>query len=137
MKNDYQDEPVSYKEFELLFRNAMSRKTTTNNFIFGFMGMCMLILFIDFYMVFILAGLYLALVIIAPVYDPVFQLFRKIYNLHNVPLHIIKPPLGSLLGAGLSLLVGSGLLIFMGIRGMASFDFCSQSAVCVLVDLFH
>jgi len=127
----------SYKEFEVLFRNAMSRQIGTNGYIFGFIGLCMLV-FVSagFFIGAIIAGFYLALIIIAPVYDPAYQLVCKLLRLQNLPSRIVKPPLSKFVSASLSL-IAPGLFIFYGIRGLSSFGFCWQSALCVLVDSFR
>ena len=122
----------SYKEFELLFRNAMSRQLGTNSYIFGFLGSCLIILvFAGIFVTMIMAGFYLVLIIIAPVYEPVYRLVCKLLSLKSVPLHLVKPPLSKTVGAILSL-IAPGLFIFSGIYGLSSFGFCWQSAICAL-----
>jgi hypothetical protein len=135
MKIDSQDQSASYKEFEILFRDVIGKKISTNEFIFGFMGISIIVLLsVGFFVGFIVAGLYLALILISPVYDPAYQIHRKLLDLQNIPLHVVKPPLSKLLVSLLSLAVPF-FIISIGIRGLSSFGFCSQSIICILIDL--
>jgi hypothetical protein len=93
-----------------------------------------ILLSVGFLVGFIMAGLYLALIMISPVYDPAYQLHRKLLRLQNIPLHIVKPPLSKLLVSFLSL-VAPIFIIYTGIRGLFSLGFCSQSVLCGLIDL--
>jgi len=134
MKTDFQDQPASYKEFEVLFGNAISREMSTNAFIFRFFGISVFVMFFGILIWCIFVGLFLGLEIIAFIFDPAYQLFRKIFHLQNVPPRLVKPPLWRFLVACLSLVI-PGLFIFISIRGFSSIGFCMQSLVCILINL--
>lgn len=133
MKTDSQDQPNSYNEFAERLIVAMS----TNEMIFRFFGISLFIMFtVGILFWCIIFGLFLGFELIALIFDPAYQLFRKFIHLQNVPPHLVKPPLSRIVASCISL-VFPVIFIVIGVRGLSSMGFCVQSLACILFNLIR
>jgi len=133
MKTNAQDQRSSYNEFTKQLRVAMF----SNSFIFRFIGIGIFIMLVPgILFACILFGLFYGFEKIALISDPAYQVFRKLLRLHDMPMHLVKPPLWYVVYNCVSL-VFPGFFIYIGIRGLPFIGLCNQSVVCTVINLVH
>lgn len=131
MKDATRTQIDSYNEFSKQVSNAISSYEFFKRFA-GISLFVMLVFGILFWC--ILFGLFFAFILLALLFDPAYQLFRKLLNAPNLPQQLVKPPLSRFFYGFISLIF-PGFFVFIGVGGFSSIGICTQSPACILVNL--
>ncbi len=132
MKLTPQDSSLSYEEFRRL-----SGQSFPNNRMIGYyFGISALIwVALGFLIWTILAGVISGFIFIALVFDPPYRFLRKLLHAENLPSQLPRPPLSAILSACLSVVVVSGLFIYVGLAGLSVVGFWHQTLAYVCIEV--
>ena len=127
MNTDVATQSALHEEFAKQF----ARATATNKFIFGFLGISALIFILFGFLIWVIAfGLFYGLLKLALVFDPPYRLLVWICHFENLPPHLVKPPLRSVLYA-LASLIFPAFFVFVGVKGLQSIGFYPQNLIWI------
>src|SRR5215813_11842367 len=98
------------------FQDAWMRMVASNKFIFGYFGFSLLLFFvlgIGFWVA--VLGLFLAFSTLAPIYNPAYRLFIRVFKVDGLPAHAPKPSFGQISNFLFALVV-SAFFVYLGVR---------------------
>jgi hypothetical protein len=114
------------------FADAWMRVLSSNRFIFGYFGFSLLLFLmvgISFWVASV--GLLLAFSTLAPVYDPAYQLFIRVFKITGLPPHAQRPSFWEIVNLLIQLAVAL-FFILLAVRIFQVLGFCSQNLTCLL-----
>jgi hypothetical protein len=127
MKTKIQKRPdpnqMVFHEFGLIF--------SSNRGIFLFFAICLPTIFLfGFFVAFILTGLFMGFILLARVFDLPYRLLRRLIRSVNSPSALTGISLWNKVFTIISMVIPAWM-IYMGIKGLLTFEFC-VSLVCTL-----
>jgi len=121
-----------YQEFAKQF----ARATATNKFIFGFLGISALIFILFGFLIWVIAfGLFYGLLKLALILDAPYRLLVWLCQFENLPPHLVKPPLRSVIYTLVSLIFPA-FFVFIGVKGLQTIGFSAQNLIWILYRAF-
>jgi len=132
MKTDVTTQTASHEEFA----NAFSREIATNKFVFGFLGISALIFILFGVLIWVIVfGLFYGLLKLALIFDAPYRLLIRICHFENLPPHLVKPPLRSVIYTIVSLIF-PGFFVFVGVKGLQNIGFYPQNLIWIFSRAF-
>jgi len=132
MKTDVTIKTASHKEFA----QAFSREIGTNKFIFGFFGISALIFILFGILIWVIIfGLFYGLVKLSLIFDAPYRLLLRICHFENLPPHVVKPPLMSMIYS-ITSLIFPAFFVFVGVKGLQNIGFYPQNLIWIFSRAF-
>jgi hypothetical protein len=118
------------------FYGQITVALSTTNFVLGFIGTGLIIILLFGALIFSIAfGLLFGFVLLALTFESPYRLLRRVFGLEGLPPHLIKLP-SSRIVFNCAVLIFPALFILLGVKGLQTIGFCSQTLICTVGRLF-
>jgi len=132
MRTDPMTQTATHEEFA----KAFARATGSNKFIFGFLGISALIFIVFGILIYVIVfGLFYGLLKLALIFDAPYRLLVWICRFENLPPHLVKPPLRSVIYTMASLIFPA-FFVFVGVKGLQNLGFYPQNLIWIFSRAF-
>jgi divalent metal cation (Fe/Co/Zn/Cd) transporter len=132
MNTDVTTQSALYEEFAKQF----ARATSTNKFVFGFLGISAIIFILFGFLIWVIAfGVFYGILKLALIFDAPYRLLVWVCHFQNLPPHLVKPPLKSVIYSLVSLIFPA-LFVFAGVKGLQNTGFYSQNIIWIFSRAF-